>query len=48
MEPKNQPHSISVIGAGIVGVCYALSLEERGDRVTLSESGVVRKYSIKY
>ncbi|MFT5894981.1 MAG: D-amino-acid dehydrogenase, partial [bacterium] len=35
MTQNNQPNTVTVLGAGIVGVCCALSLQERGYQVTL-------------
>ncbi len=36
-NPCHNPHHVVVIGAGIVGVCSALSLQREGFRVTVIE-----------
>ena len=35
MNKPSEPVDIAVIGAGIIGVCAALELAERGLRVTI-------------
>ena len=33
------PETVTIVGAGIVGICCALSLQERGSKVRLIDRG---------